>query len=976
MGLSILAGGLAFVGSANAVDLIVNGSFEEAEGVGWAGTFGVYNYSAAYFSGPPIPASEGPGNVYSWRHGLPDGSFGGPLVQDVNLLPTLNATDIDAGRSIYQFSAWLASYTDPEQPYVTVQFFDQSQAPLGSPLALDRTSSTGFTTFADGTTVFDNTTHRGHWAKYVRNNPIPAGARTARVGVTRSPNAGLSGRPDTYTDLVKLDVSTVAAVPPFVESTAPSGTSVSPDAAIAIGVRDGTSQLNPSSINLTLDGATVVPSVAKVGPVTTLSYDPPGFLAPGTHNVRLVFSDNSSPVVTQTNAFNFTVFSYYNILLPTALYLEDFESTTEGNLPAGWTSQSYSVVPDPNFDLQDLNSASYANWVVVSSSRFTQPMLTYSSHTPETDYQRVLTPNPANVVNGVIVSNLAQGNICFGDSGYRDGGSQILYLFTRDFDLTGQTNVYVSFHSLWEQNQDSIGSVEYSIDEGATWLPLVYYLASTDVIRDSEGVVDGRATLAAPLSDVATYIDPVDQQTKGGYYGAFIGVESNNWSQLGPYISSRVDDNAAESKRIEIFSMPQAANQPKVRLRFGHAGTDSWYFGIDNVGIYSINQVSPPTVTVTPTSQTEHVGNTVLLNANVAGLGPFTYQWQFNGADIAGATKSALARTDLQLSQAGNYAVVAGYVGGSITSSTASVSVLAPSDSPVIGQWDFLTEDYTATVGIDLEPTDGPVYFDTLFGDSDFLLEDGKGATIDGVAFKIMSFPGLLFGGERSPGYRMRHGLSGTGGGTNVNSYTWIADLLYPAAANNTMRGLIQTQPDDADNVDIYLNEANGLGVSASFQGNFTPDTWHRVAVAVDLSGPGAFPIMTKFIDGVKVGQQTLTEGVDGRWSLSAIADKPWALLFTDDDTGVQRGYASSIQLRSGRLSDAQIARLGRATATKIPGAIASKLQGNQLTITWSGGVPLQGADEITGPWTDINGATSPYTASTAGQKKFYRPKL
>src|SRR5436190_23900200 len=34
MGLSILAGGLAFVGSANAVDLIVNGSFEDGQNVG------------------------------------------------------------------------------------------------------------------------------------------------------------------------------------------------------------------------------------------------------------------------------------------------------------------------------------------------------------------------------------------------------------------------------------------------------------------------------------------------------------------------------------------------------------------------------------------------------------------------------------------------------------------------------------------------------------------------------------------------------------------------------------------------------------------------------------------------------------------------------------------------------------------------------------------------------------------------------
>jgi hypothetical protein len=61
MGMSILAGGLAFVGTANATDLIVNGSFEDPS-AGWIGTFGTYNFSAAYFSGPAIPAS-GPAKI-------------------------------------------------------------------------------------------------------------------------------------------------------------------------------------------------------------------------------------------------------------------------------------------------------------------------------------------------------------------------------------------------------------------------------------------------------------------------------------------------------------------------------------------------------------------------------------------------------------------------------------------------------------------------------------------------------------------------------------------------------------------------------------------------------------------------------------------------------------------------------------------------------------------------------------------------
>ena len=69
-------------------------------------------------------------------------------------------------------------------------------------------------------------------------------------------------------------------------------------------------------------------------------------------------------------------------------------------------------------------------------------------------------------------------------------------------------------------------------------------------------------------------------------------MQSNLWSTLGSYISARNDDNPVESKRVEIFRLPAADNQPKIRLRFAHAGTDSWYFGVDNVGLYSITTVS------------------------------------------------------------------------------------------------------------------------------------------------------------------------------------------------------------------------------------------------------------------------------------------------------------------------------------------------------------------------------------------------
>ena len=56
------------------------------------------------------------------------------------------------------------------------QFFDASSTAVGSTVIIDRVSANGFTTFADGVTLFDDTTHLHNWAKYVRNGVIPTGS--------------------------------------------------------------------------------------------------------------------------------------------------------------------------------------------------------------------------------------------------------------------------------------------------------------------------------------------------------------------------------------------------------------------------------------------------------------------------------------------------------------------------------------------------------------------------------------------------------------------------------------------------------------------------------------------------------------------------------------------------------------------------------------------------------------------------------
>lgn len=85
---------------------------------------------------------------------------------------------------------------------------------------------------------------------------------------------------------------------------------------------------------------------------------------------------------------------------------------------------------------------------------------------------------------------------------------------------------------------------------------------------------------------------------------------------------------------------------------------------------------SAPIISAQPADQTVTASSMATFSVNVGGLGPFTYQWRFNGANLAGATNATLTLPSVQLSQAGNYQVVVMSLTGSTESSNAVLTVL------------------------------------------------------------------------------------------------------------------------------------------------------------------------------------------------------------------------------------------------------------------------------------------------------------
>src|SRR5262249_25043541 len=78
----------------------------------------------------------------------------------------------------------------------------------------------------------------------------------------------------------------------------------------------------------------------------------------------------------------------------------------------------------------------------------------------------------------------------------------------------------------------------------------------------------------------------------------------------------------------------------------------------------------PPSITGQPQSLVVNQGQDATFSVSATGTVPLSYQWQFNGGSIPGATGSSYTKSGAQPSDAGNYAVVVTNVAGAVTSAS------------------------------------------------------------------------------------------------------------------------------------------------------------------------------------------------------------------------------------------------------------------------------------------------------------------
>jgi hypothetical protein len=486
---------------------------------------------------------------------------------------------------------------------------------------------------------------------------------------------------------------TIPPVPSFIQTRSPgvNATGVSPTPDLHVVLNQGDTTVNSGSIQLLFDGASLASTVSPTPPTFDVTASITSILDPNSiHTLSLVWQDSTG---TKTNTWSFTVLDYQNINLPTPFYFENFDGLTEnpggpGPLPAGWTVTNQTWPGNPGFSLDDRNSDSYMDWVLVSDSRLP-------------GWGAARTRIPPIVLNGTMLTSLSSGNLMWAESDARCGScwGQYQEMYTGNVNCTGRTNVYVAFKSNYAQNQDNMDACEYSPDGGANWLPVRYFFC-TDGAGETSDIIYTNDASGHPVIDVGQTFSRIEANRNWApwpvgctdlatcpphatNYGIYVKAPIS--ASMIPYMKGYTNDAADNNdfpfsgKEIVVVRLPQADGRSQVKFRFVNDGTSAWFWGIDDFGLYEINT---PVISSQPTNVTVSAGGTAVFNVVASSANPLTYRWRHagtnlsNGGHFSGVTTPTLTVSNCETNDAGSYVCVVGNLYGNVNSASAILTVV------------------------------------------------------------------------------------------------------------------------------------------------------------------------------------------------------------------------------------------------------------------------------------------------------------
>jgi hypothetical protein len=436
----------------------------------------------------------------------------------------------------------------------------------------------------------------------------------------------------------------------------------------------------------------------------------------------------------------------------------------------------------------------------------------------------------------------------------------------------------------------------------------------------------------------------------------------------------------------------------------------------------------PPQINadIKPLSGTFYAGLALTYSVGASGSAPLAYQWFFNDQPLSGATSSSFAITSLNGTNAGTYYLRVTNSLGSIYSSTATLAVVsAPaslyslavmSDHPVA--YFRLDETSGSTTGYDyaggnvgyysnviyqvpgafgsLYGGDTAVYFGTngqqnsLLGDVssnvDFSVPNGQNG-----AFSIEAW-------AKGP-----TGINQLSGGGIVAKGVGNGDEQFALDAHFGFRFYVR----NTAGVTVAGAQASPLLGGTMVGGNWQMDgQWHQVVGVCDqvksnillyvdgtLIGPnvivnGQVPPLVFALDqnvpstgtnGVIFTQAGVRKPSNANWNANTVS------IGSRNRNSGSAGYTlnfiggvDEVSFYNYALSPLQVSN-HFTVAKALPISLTIQEVNGKPTLTWPGAyvtATVQFAPSVTGPWSTVPNASSPYTVTNSTSQQFYRLKL
>jgi hypothetical protein len=408
-----------------------------------------------------------------------------------------------------------------------------------------------------------------------------------------------------------------------------------------------------------------------------------------------------------------------------------------------------------------------------------------------------------------------------------------------------------------------------------------------------------------------------------------------------------------------------------------------------------------PFITAQPVSATNYVSLPVTLTVGAAGTQPLNYQWNQNGVPVAGATANTLSILNLAYTDAGTYTVgvtntLTGNVVTGIVSAPVTITVLQPPTNPpaISDLVMHLTFDNTladatgrgndatneASGGAPLITND---YVQGIIGEAfTYQTTVNSGSTNANYA-SVGVRPDLQFGSNISFTVSMWVQLPTDYIG---NDLPFFCDVIgstfgHPGYCfEPTFGETVGTTVGWPGGWGFSVFDVNDVGVGV-YGDQFTIDdgNWHSLVYVIDrVAGASVYLDGTNSHQNIQSGTTVAGIGNINSTNAATIGQDPTGLYAQPgsaniDDLGVWTRALTPLEAAS--IYMAGISNQLSFTAPASATLSLTVLPGKELELTWSSGT-LQATTNLIGTWTNVTGATSPYTNSPTGAQEFFRVKL